>query len=170
MASTIKTRLLFPADTHSKLFPIDAMPTQRIDVAIHCGDLTHGSMLSEFRTSLQLLKALNAPLKLMIAGNHDFTLDIPAFDRKVSEATPALDPEDIIRVYGKPGDVRQLFDKARNEGIIFLDEGTHHFGLENGAVLTVCASPYTPALGAWGFQYHPDDGHNFAVRKDRILS
>ena len=46
---------------------------------------------------------------------------------------------------------------------MFLDEGSHHFTLENGALLKIYASPYTPALGAWGFQYHPERGHEFAI-------
>ncbi|KAJ5629055.1 Metallo-dependent phosphatase-like protein [Penicillium lividum] len=48
-------------------------------------------------------------------------------------------------------------------GITFLDEGTHSFRLQNGAFLKVYASPYTPTLGEWGFQYHPDRGHDFTI-------
>ena len=132
MASTIRTRLLILSDTHGKSFPVDAAPLHHADVAIHCGDLTDGSTLSEFGVPLQLLRAINAPLKLVISGNHDFTMDIPAFDRKAAEAEPPLDPEDVAKVYGKPGEARRLFEEASDEGIIFLDEGTHHFRLENG--------------------------------------
>lgn len=146
------------------LSPADR-PLQRADVAIHCGDLTDGSKLEEFQTAIQLLKGLNVPLKLAIAGNHDFTMDIPAFEKKVAEATPSLDPELVAKEYGAPGEARQLFEEAKDAGIIFLDEGTHRFTLENGALLTVYASPYTPALGAWGFQYHPERGHKFAIDK-----
>ena len=46
---------------------------------------------------------------------------------------------------------------------MFLDEGTHRFTLENGALLTVYASPYTPKLGVWGFQYLRRQGHDFAI-------
>ncbi|KAI0484462.1 hypothetical protein GGR56DRAFT_613928 [Xylariaceae sp. FL0804] len=47
----------------------------RADVAIHCGDLTNASKLSEFRVALQTPERLNALLKLIIAGNQSFTLD-----------------------------------------------------------------------------------------------
>ena len=140
-------------------------PLQRADVAIHCGDLTDGSKLEEFRTAIQLLKDINAPLKLAIAGNHDFTMDIPAFEQKVAEATPPLDPELVAKEYGAPGEARQLFEEAKDAGIMFLNEGTYHLTLENRALLTVYASPYTPALGAWGFQYRPERGHSFSIEK-----
>lgn len=160
----IKTRLLIISDTHGLDFgPIDK-PHQSADVAMHCGDLTDGSKLEEFRTAIHLLKAIDAPLKLVIAGNHDFTMDLAAFERKVLEATPPLDPELLAKEYGTPGEARRLFkDVEKDTGITFLDEGTHQFTLGNGALLTVYASPHTPALGAWGFQYPPDRGHEFRI-------
>lgn len=165
MGSQIKTRLLIISDTHGVDFSSEDKPLQRADVVIHCGDLTDGSKLEEFRTTIQLLKELDAPLKLAIAGNHDFTMDLPAFERKVAEASPPLDPELVAKEYGTPGEARRLFEEAKGAGIVFLEEGTHHFALENGALLTVYASPYTPALGAWGFQYHPERGHDFSIKK-----
>lgn len=166
MDSKIKTRLLLISDTHGMNFSPADRPVQQADVAIHCGDLTDGSKLEEFRTAIELLKSLDAPLKLAIAGNHDFNMDIPAFEKKVAEATSSLEPELLAKEYGIPGEARQLFEAANDAGIIFLDEGTHRFTLENGAQLTVYASPYTPALGAWGFQYHPDQGHKFSIEEE----
>ncbi|MCJ1483803.1 hypothetical protein MMC06_003971, partial [Schaereria dolodes] len=146
MDSNIKTRLFIISDTHGMDFTSTDKPLQRADVAIHCGDLTDGSKLEEFRTAIQLLKDINAPLKLAIA-----------------EATPPLDPKLVAKEYGAQGEARQLFEEARDAGIMFLDEGTHHITLENEALLTVYASPYTPALGAWGFQYRPEQGHSFSI-------
>ena len=165
MHSHIKTRLLIISDTHGMDFSPADRPLQSADVAIHCGDLTDGSKLDEFRTAIQLLKDINAPLKLAIAGNHDFTMDIVAFEKKVAEATPPLDPVLVAKEYGDPGEARQLFEEAKDAGIMFLDEGTHHFTLKSGALITVYASPYTPALGAWGFQYHPERGHGFSIER-----
>jgi hypothetical protein len=133
------------------------------DVAIHCGDLTDGSKLEELQAALRLIKDIDAPVKLVIAGNHDFTLDIPAFKRKVAEAVPALDLELVAKEYGSYGEARQLLQSAEDTSIIFLDEGNYEFKLHNGALLKVYASPWTPALGAWGFQYLPSQGHNFSI-------
>ena len=165
MATKIKTRLLILSDTHGMAFKPEERPLQHADVAIHCGDLTDGSRLEEFRTATNLLKDLNAPLKLAIAGNHDFTMDFDAFEKMVAEATPPLDPELVTKEYGSLGEARQLFEQAKEAGIVFLDEGTHRFTLDNGALLIVYASPYTPVLGSWGFQYHPERGHDFSIEE-----
>ena len=162
-ASNIKTRILILSDTHGMRFRPDSNPTQHVDVAIHCGDLTTESKLTEYRSTIQLLKDLNAPLKLVIAGNHDFTLDSPVYRQKVAQVHPSIDPSLIRREYGDYGEARKLLDEAREAGIYFLDEGTHHFVLENGASLTVYASPYTPSVGDWGFQYHPRTHHDFSI-------
>lgn len=159
--TNIKTRFLVCSDTHG----IDGLPgfvpseKQHADVAIHCGDLTTQSQLHEYKASIRLLQAINAPLKLVIAGNHDFTMDIPMFHKKVAEAQ-SVEPELIEQAYGHYGEARRLFEGT---GITFLDEGVHSFHLKNGALLTVYASPYTPSLGDWGFQYHPDKGHDFIM-------
>ncbi|KAH6843231.1 Metallo-dependent phosphatase-like protein [Chaetomium sp. MPI-CAGE-AT-0009] len=159
----IKTRFFILADTHAKSqwwSPLD-LP---VDVAIHCGGLTHESKMYEFRDSLALLRAINAPLKLVIAGNHDFTLDNAAYQQKVAEANRlfSIEPEAISREYGRHGDARKLLDD--DDGIIFLDEGIHHFDLRNGAHLTVYASPFTPSPEAdWGFQYRHGEQHDFSI-------
>ncbi|KAI2470810.1 Metallo-dependent phosphatase-like protein [Annulohypoxylon bovei var. microspora] len=162
--SHIKTRFLIFSDTHGMKFSAENYPHHPVDVVIHCGDLTEESKIAEFRTSLNLLKSINAPLKLVIAGNHDFTLDIPMFKRKIAEAKPSLEPELVAKEYGSFGEAREPFEEAKDAGIVFLDEGTHRFILNNGAALTVYASPHTPSLGDWGFQYHPQDGHDFSIQ------
>ena len=160
----IQTRLLIISDTHGFNFK-DDQPHPSADVAIHCGDLTDGSKLAEFHNAVKLLKGFDAPLKLAIAGNHDFTMDLTAFEKKVAEATPALDPELVAMEYGIPGEARQIFEEAKGAGITLLDEGSHCFRLGNGASLKVYASPYTPSMGAWGFQYRPDCAHQFSIEE-----
>ncbi|KAI1387949.1 ser/Thr protein phosphatase family protein [Hypoxylon trugodes] len=159
---TAKTRFFIISDTHAGDFNIK--PGHGADVVIHCGDLTEESKIHEYHHTLQLLKDLDAPLKLVIAGNHDFTLDTPAFRRKVDEATEPLDPELVRKEYGDYGEARQLFDSA--SGITFLDEGTHQFNLHNGATMTIYASPYTPSKGGNAYQYDPELGHQFDIGKD----
>ncbi|KFA48770.1 hypothetical protein S40293_01472 [Stachybotrys chartarum IBT 40293] len=135
------------------------------DVAIHCGDLTTHSKLNEIRQTIQMLRQIEAPLKLVIAGNHDFTLHESAFKQKIAEANriaqESLDDE-IKAEFGDFGDAQRLLQDAKDEGIIYLEEGSHHFVLENGASLKVYASPYTISSNAdWGFQYN--DAHNFNI-------
>ncbi|KAJ3483020.1 hypothetical protein NLG97_g7412 [Lecanicillium saksenae] len=140
-----------------------SIPSQPADVCIHAGDLTEESKLEEFHSSLELLRTIKAPLKLVIAGNHDFTLDTPMFKKKIQEIKPPLEPELVQKFYGEYEEARKLLLDAKDDGIHLLNEGTHSFVLKNGAELRVYASPYTPSLGDWGFQYHPNQGHEFSI-------
>jgi hypothetical protein len=163
--SSVKTRFLIISDTHGNNLNPDTT-LESIDVAIHYGDLTEESKIEEFQTTLQLLKNIDAGLKLVIAGNHDFTIDIPVFMKKVADIPPPLGPNLVRREYGDYGEVRQLFEDAMSDGIIFLDEGNYYFTLRNGASLAVYASPFSPSVGGdWGFQYHPDQGHEFLIEQ-----
>ena len=161
----VKTRFLILSDTHGIEFQPNENPPQHFDVAVHCGDLTEESKLDEFRATIRLLKGIDASLKLVIAGNHDFTLDVPNFRQKVKDITPPVDLEQVKSTYGDEGEVRQILAEAELAGITFLDEGIYEFTLDNHAKLTVYASPWTPSLGDWGFQYHPNEGHKFQIPK-----
>ncbi|CEI67343.1 unnamed protein product [Fusarium venenatum] len=145
------------SDTHGQEFPGDRKPLHKVDVAIHCGDLTETSKLYEFESAIRLLKDINAPLKLVIPGNHDFTLDTPTFKKAIAE-TPFPDIR-VEKQYGKVGEARRLMESFTHEGIVYLTEGVHRFDLDNGAHLVVYASPYTPSNDCWGFQFDPWIGH-----------
>lgn len=162
MTNNIKTRILILSDTHGHAIPAREMPLQEVDVAIHCGDLTDGSKMDEYRGAIAMLKEVRAPLKLVIPGNHDFSMDELALRAKIQDAGLEAEADLVAREYGPP---IELFESARAAGIVLLEEGTHEFELQNGAKLTVYASPYTPSLGAWGFQYHPDVGHTFDIKQ-----
>lgn len=160
--STVTTSILILSDTHGMTFGPDwVKPSRKVDVAIHCGDITQESKLDEFMTGITLLKDIDASLKLVIAGNHEITLDTPVFQKHLT-ASGLQDDAEVEKQYGYLGQARQLLEEAESVGIKFLDEGTHVFTLNNGASLTVYASPYTRrresgALGAdeagWAYQY-----------------
>lgn len=141
-----------------------------VDVVIHAGDLTEESKIDEFRSALRLLKGIKAHLKLVIAGNHDWTMDIPKYQEKVADFkhqhTDADDQDSLDCNLGKAGEARALFEspEAKAAGIVFLDEGLHAFTLRNGAELTVYASPFTCSASAtWRFQYTPQEDHKWSV-------
>ena len=165
LSAPIKTRLLILSDTHGMDFCSEDKVVQYADVLILCGDLTEESKLEEYRASIRLLKEIQAPLKLVIAGNHDFTLDTATFKHKIAEAKPPLEPDLVRKVYGEYGEASQILDDAKAVNIVFLEEGSHQFILDNGASLTVYASPWTLSLGAWAFQYPPGEKHDFAIEK-----
>jgi 3',5'-cyclic AMP phosphodiesterase CpdA len=162
---SIATRVLVLSDTHGEA--LQRPVTTSADVAIHCGDITEESKLDEFRAAISMLKAIDAPIKLVIAGNHDFTLDDKAFTNTRREISSIIDEPALKRTYGDLGEARALFDteEVRVAGIIFLDEGIHRITLANGALMTVYASPYTPSKSSgWGYQYDPSQGeHAWAI-------
>ncbi|KHN96496.1 ser/Thr protein phosphatase family protein [Metarhizium album ARSEF 1941] len=158
--ASIKTRILVISDTHAARphaapapDEFDAADLVRVvtgyrdplppaDLVLHCGDLTRRSSVPEYETTFSVLRSLDAPLKLVIAGNHDLSLD-PACDSPESRA------------------VRAVARDAQRDGVEYLTEGTYDFALENGASVSVYASQYTPAYGGWAFQY--PGRHEFAI-------
>ncbi|EFY89054.1 ser/Thr protein phosphatase family protein [Metarhizium acridum CQMa 102] len=163
--SRIKTRILAISDTHATRphpppapneFEIADLvrvttgyrdPLPPADLVLHCGDLTKRSSIPEYETTFSMLRSLNAPLKLVIAGNHDLLLD-PTYDS---------DPE----VEQESRAVQDIVQDAQRDGVLYLTEGTYEFALENGALIRVYASQYTPTYGGWAFQY--PDHHDFAL-------
>ncbi|KAL9076422.1 MAG: hypothetical protein Q9157_003683 [Trypethelium eluteriae] len=150
MDSLINTRFMVLSDTHN--FSFEDYPGQdfrqglpKIDVLLHCGDLTQCGGISSFKRALSMLGSIEADLKLVIAGNHDLELD------KDYWATH-LDEGDLVEEHDEAMDV-WTGKAAKEAGVVFLSESTHTFILKNGAKLTIYASPYTPEFCDWAFPY-----------------
>jgi hypothetical protein len=143
----VKTRFLIISDTHSsdpkQNDQNDAPfrpPLPKADVLLHCGDLTMVGLLDEYERTLDMLERIDADLKLVIAGNHDISLDETYYKRKGAymqgKRYDAEMPRHAQEMWTGP--------RAQKAGVIYLDEGTHSFTLKNGARLGVYASPYQP--------------------------
>lgn len=165
----IKTRILILSDTHGvkpkpKSKPEDPYETEsevmrekdlrkattgyrdplpEADVVLHCGDLTKRSTVPEYHNTFEMLRAIRAPLKLVIAGNHDLDLDKDYWGFS----------SDDLRHQQHVEKVWEVINAAKADGVHYLTEGVHEFNLHNGALLRVYASPYTPIYGGWAFQY-----------------
>ncbi|ATY61226.1 Metallophosphoesterase [Cordyceps militaris CM01] len=172
----IKTRILIISDTHghtpaSSRASADLSPTSDFavavtgyrlplpaaDVVLHCGDLTTRSTPPELSRTLNMLRGLRAPLKIIIPGNHDRLLDAAFWH---DDAGGYNDPEYHTEA------LELLRAAEEDDGIVYIgghSEGAHTFPLANGAVLRLYASPWTPEYGVWGFQYRPEDGHAFDI-------
>lgn len=105
--------------------------------------------LSNYRRALDQLSRLNAELKLVIAGNHDVSLDPKWWTDNEEEDD---DPEE-------PAKARQLFEAAREQGVHLLDEGLHVLELSDGRSIRIFASPFTPEFGGYAFSYPRDEDH-----------
>jgi predicted MPP superfamily phosphohydrolase len=187
----IKTRILIISDTHGHTpspstdpevqYSIDSIssssssmpnltltnafrhPLPKADIALHCGDLTTGSGLGEYKATFSMLAALDAPLKIAIAGNHDNALDPDYWTNRYLSWQSEGPLKESRKQY--PALARAMIADARSSGVhVITQEGTYDFVLGNGARLKLYASPWTPAFGGWSFQYR--GRHDFAIGKD----
>lgn len=184
---TIKTRICMISDTHNVgPYPPHEesyayrSPLPKAEVLLHGGDLTRVGYIGEHEGMVSMLKAADAELKLVIAGNHDLTLDekhFMSFGYRRHRRPEWLGDKDALLEDGeksytntpRAGDQPPAADKiqaylrrvkdlytnksARRAGIRYLEEGVHRFTLSTGASLTVYASPYQPEFCRWAFAY-----------------
>lgn len=107
---------------------------------------------------IRWLERLDATLKVVIAGNHDWALSTDSnefrrgkgLDRRIfgnHSCRPTAHRYDVLA---------GLFTK----NIFFMQEESRTFFLENGAKMEVYSSPYTPyrPRSAPGFRFRREDG------------
>lgn len=151
-SAMVSTRFLIISDTHNFEFEDDTanplpfrLPVPKVDVLLHCGDLTRCGGSSSYKKAVKMMGAVDAELKLVIAGNHDLDLDKPYWNSHLDEDDR---PDDHLRAIEAV--TGQL---AAEAGVTYLEEGMYTFTLQNGAMLRVYASPYSPAFCDWAFAY-----------------
>lgn len=105
------------SDTHGRdIWEERTQNPPKVDVLLHCGDLSQIGGLTEYRKTMAMLGKVDAELKLVIAGNHDVSLDKKWWRGK------NLDPED------DPAMCTQAHKfwtgkEADDAGVCYLDEG-----------------------------------------------
>jgi Icc-related predicted phosphoesterase len=139
--NTIPTRVMVISDTHEHSFDRTTMP--QVDVLLHSGDLTNFGELDSLRESVKIMGTIEAELKLVIAGNHDISLDKSCRVENMSEEEYLKYHEAALEIMTGP--------LAKEAGATYLEEGAYTFTLSNSAKFTVYASPYTPGSGGWAF-------------------
>ncbi|KAF1838571.1 Metallo-dependent phosphatase [Decorospora gaudefroyi] len=138
-------RFLILSDTHGVDLPKN-LPG--CDVVLHCGDLTEDGRPESISAALQALGKIEAKLKLVIAGNHEISLDKAYWS---SQGGAEADVEWAHALISPDPS-----SEASINGVTFLSEGTHTFTLPCDATFSIYASPYTPAYLRYGlsaFQY-----------------
>ncbi len=148
------TRFLIMSDTHDQdLFPANDTthafrePLPKADVLLHCGDLTMVGGLNEYRRALLMLSKVDAELKLVIAGNHDLSLDKDYWDNSRNSHDDPDDHDMAVEMWKG--------DAAKKAGVTYLEEGMHTFTLKSGVSFTVSfilvlslASTYSALAGS----------------------
>ncbi|KAL5052276.1 hypothetical protein BDW71DRAFT_8233 [Aspergillus fruticulosus] len=204
MPQTTRTRLLLLSDTHTTTpspahsssasgFPPTPYrhPLPAAHILLHAGDITKVGLASEHKAMLELLKSHPAELKIVIAGNHDITLDeeyynrvgwlrhryrdasgrdhLAALPRSTTGASGTTTEESLGfgSALESPFSIKALYTNpsAINAGIRYMEEEIRTFTVPStGAKFTVYASPYTPEFCAWAFAYRrSDDRYNSPV-------
>ncbi|KAI7083660.1 hypothetical protein KC356_g7373 [Hortaea werneckii] len=74
MPDTEKIRIVCISDTHNKA-PGEGYTLPSGDILIHAGDLTNQGSLSEIQKAVSWLSKADFKTKIVIAGNHDLSLD-----------------------------------------------------------------------------------------------
>ncbi|KAK5704363.1 hypothetical protein LTR97_003381 [Elasticomyces elasticus] len=153
-----KTSFLIMSDTHNlelhKSEPGNcplARKMPKVDVLLHCGDLTQVGGTSAFKNALRLLGSFDAELKLVIAGNHDLELDGQYWRDNLDMDDGPEEHDRAVELMTGP--------LAKAAGVTYLAEGTHHFTLKNSTSFSIFASPYQPWCGEWAFGYSREDDH-----------
>jgi len=159
MSGMVSTKLMIISDTHDFQFG-DAekvrgkfcQPVPKVDVLLHCGDLTRQGGLKAYKGVLRMLGGIEAELKLVIAGNHDLSLDGAWWERHMCEDDEHEDNAEhdkAIEIMTGP--------VAKEAGVTYLEEGLHTFTLKSGAKFTIYASPYQPEFCGWAFPYERNE-------------
>ncbi|KAK3676755.1 hypothetical protein LTR78_003532 [Recurvomyces mirabilis] len=144
----IPRSFLILSETHNHVlnpsltYPLD-QPLPKVDVLLHCGDLTKVGATSAFKAALKMLAHFDAELKLVIAGNRDLDLDAAYVDNP-------SEYEENVEIMTGP--------LAKAAGVTYLTEGTYRFTLSSGAKFSIFAPPFTPAFGDYAFGYQRGEG------------
>ena len=135
-------RIVAISDTHTHHMGVD-VPNG--DVLVHAGDFTYKGRREEIVEFLDWFLAFPHPHKVLIAGNHDITLD----ENKRTDSNTILSIDDMEHWIHE-----DFYERIRS------NEGVHY--LENSGVciggINFWGSPITPTFGyGWAFNSDPDE-------------
>jgi predicted phosphodiesterase len=126
MASrTTSVKIMVISDIHGASSLPGQAELPRVDMLLHCGDLTSRGRLPGYENTLSLLGSIDAKLKLVIAGNHDVTLDAEYWRAH----GPAIVGSDYSSSTAPAAIKLMKGPKTMQAGVMFLHEGMHSFRL-----------------------------------------
>ncbi|KAI6949493.1 hypothetical protein KC355_g14513 [Hortaea werneckii] len=153
-----KIRIVCISDTHNKA-PGEGYTLPAGDILIHAGDLTNQGSLPEIQKAVSWLSHQTSSFatKIVIAGNHDLSLD-PTYNHLKHASGWKVQPPPT-----EAAECRRLL--VENDAFTYLQHTSHEVNIpEKGISLKVFGSPYSPDRGRqnWAFQY--DEGETEASR------
>ncbi len=151
------------ADTHSRHLDLGSLPPG--DILIHAGDLIEHGSIEELHAAFDWLSALPYAHKILVAGNHDYSLE-PSHQYRPAFTTGSMasSEEESAKIIHK---------FSSHPGIVYLHP-TNPFALINvgNQIVKIFGFPYTPlsfgpnafmrerALDTWA---HTPDGTDIIV-------
>ncbi|KAK7696081.1 hypothetical protein QCA50_000723 [Cerrena zonata] len=148
------TRFVCISDTHCQRFPIPDG-----DVLLHGGDLTHTGTLKQFETTVDWLKGLPHPVKIVVGGNHDLTLDNNNNWYDTNFQHWHLQGKEDVQA------IRELLlgNEAKERNLIYLQDELFEFRTkDSGRLWSVYGSPWSPYFGGWAFNYPRAQAQRYA--------
>ncbi|KAI9753112.1 MAG: clathrin associated protein complex large subunit [Chaenotheca gracillima] len=142
-----RTRIVCVSDTHNTS-PLDgAFKLPKGDVLIHAGDLTNQGSFSELQRAVQWIEQADFECKIVIAGNHDITLD-ERFYQQYGNRFHNQNPQDAKSC-------RELLTQSKS--ITYLNHEARDIRLTAPDGPRTCfkvfGSPFSPERGLWAFGY-----------------
>ncbi|KAG1906607.1 Metallo-dependent phosphatase-like protein [Suillus fuscotomentosus] len=134
------TRFVCISDTHSHTFHIPAG-----DVLLHAGDLSSWGSLSQLIVTVEWLKSLDHPVKIMVAGNHDLCLD-----EMWAQPIYGLPPEEVQQA-------RTYVRSQTAAGLHYIEHEPFRFMSSSGRQWKIYGSPAAPLYALGSFQYETPD-------------
>ncbi|OAX40520.1 Metallo-dependent phosphatase [Rhizopogon vinicolor AM-OR11-026] len=130
------TRFVCISDTHSHTFEIPSG-----DVLLHAGDLSSWGSLSQLMITVEWLKSLEHPVKIMVAGNHDLCLD-----EMWAQPIYGIPPEEVEQA-------RSYVQSQAAVGLHYLEHEPFQIMSPSGREWKVYGSPAAPVHVEGAFQY-----------------
>ncbi|KAI1736713.1 Metallo-dependent phosphatase-like protein [Xylaria scruposa] len=151
---TRRTRFVCISDTHNCTVKLP-----KGDVLVHCGDLTNQGSFSELSKQVQWLEKAEFECKIVVAGNHDMTLDTEFY-----EAYGFYRHNNVPQM---PEDCQALLTESETLTYLLHESCNIRLSSPSGprTKFSVFGSPYSPVWGgAWAFQYPHNDDDNMAAK------
>ncbi|PSR78339.1 serine/threonine-protein phosphatase family protein [Coniella lustricola] len=149
-----KTRFVCISDTHNQT---PRLPSG--DVLIHAGDLTNQGSISELSKTVKWLERADFEAKIVIAGNHDVTLDKQFYEEYGSyfHNQSVQSPDECLDLL------------TASPSITYLNHSSAAIELTKSPNLKVSfnvfGSPYSPRCGMWAFGYD-ETSHSSSDSRD----
>merc|ERR1719160_2108672 len=127
------------SDTHGKHLGVPSIPDG--DILVHSGDMTMRGEPSQIKATVEWMAALPHKVKVLIAGNHDVTLDKEYFENKYISRG---------RQWPEGADSDTLAQYIRDQGIVYLNDQEHVVEI-HGKRVKIWGSPVQPEFCDWAF-------------------